>query len=62
MDSKLTNVLSSIQALNAGQRSDAVNKLYAFINAVEAQRGKEITNDQANYLVSEAQNIIDLIQ
>jgi len=61
LDSKLESALDSLEALNAGQRNDAINKLYAIINAVEAQRGNKITDEQADYLVSEAQRIIDLI-
>ena len=62
LDAKLANVLASLEAFNAEQRNDSINKLYAFINEVEAQRGNKITNEQADYLVSETQRIIDLIQ
>ena len=62
LDAKLANVLASLEAFNAEQRNDSINKLYAFINEVEAQRGNKITNEQADYLVSETQRIIDLIE
>ena len=35
----------------------ACNSLAAFINAVEAQRGKKITNAQADQLIGSAQQI-----
>jgi len=62
LDAKLDVVLKSLEALNADQRNDAINKLYAFINEVEAQRGNKITDEQADYVISEAQRIIDLIK
>ena len=37
----------------------AINQLNAFVNQVEAQRGKKLTEGQADYLVAEAQTIID---
>ncbi|MCW4034052.1 MAG: right-handed parallel beta-helix repeat-containing protein [Candidatus Bathyarchaeota archaeon] len=55
---KLEHALSFLEA---NRTHNAVNKLNAFINQVEAQRGKKITNEQADYLVSEAQKIINLI-
>lgn len=61
-DAKLDAALGSLEALNADQRNDSINKLYAFINAVEAQRGNKITNEQADYLIAEVQRIIDLIE
>ena len=62
LDAKLEATLAALEALNAEQRNDAVNKLSAFINEVEAQRGKKITQEHADYLASEAQRIIDLIK
>jgi len=61
LDAKLTAVLHALEALNADQRNDAINKLNAFINEVEAQRGKKLTNEQADYLIAATQEIIDLI-
>jgi len=40
----------------------AIRKLTAFINRVEALRNKTLTNEQADYLKTEAQRIIDLIE
>lgn len=62
LDAKLTAALEALEALNAGQRNDAVNKLNAFINEVEAQQGKKLTSEQADYLIAEVQAIIDGIQ
>ncbi len=56
--SKLENAIDSIQK---GQANAAVNKLEAYINQVEAQRGKKITNEQADELIAAAQQIIDLL-
>jgi PKD repeat protein len=53
--SKLENALKSI--LN--DRPSAEGQLGAFINEIEAQRGKELTEAQADYLIAAAQNIID---
>jgi len=61
LDAKLEATLGALEALNAEQRSDAVNKLNAFINEVEAQRGKKLTDEQADYLAVDAQKIVDLI-
>jgi hypothetical protein len=52
LDTKLQNALAALQAANAGQRQDATNKLLALMNAVEAQRGKELTTAQADELVA----------
>ena len=62
LDAKLEASLDALDALNSEQRNDAVNKLCAFMNAVEAQRGNKLTEEQADYLIAEAQRIIDLIQ
>ncbi len=53
---KLMNVLQSI---GYGWIDDAINQLNAFINQVEGQRGNKLTDEQADYLVSAAQAIID---
>ncbi|MHA2142931.1 MAG: LamG domain-containing protein [Candidatus Thorarchaeota archaeon] len=62
LDSKIQNVQAALDAANAGNREDAINKLEAFINAVEAQRGNALTDEQANMLVEEALRIIELIE
>ena len=58
LDAKLQNVKDALEAANAGKRQDAINKLEAFINAVEAQRDKELTNEEADLLIPMTNNII----
>ena len=62
LDQKLDNALDAWLAENAEQRSDAVNKMLAFINAVEAQRAKKITNADADMLIRRANEIIRALQ
>ena len=59
LDSKLESVLNALDDINANNDISGVNSLEAFINAVEAQRGKKITDDQADKLTADAQAIID---
>ena len=61
LDAKLDSALSAIDDLNQNNDVAAINSLNAFINAVEAQRGKAITEDEADTLIDEAQAIIDLL-
>ena len=61
LDSKLQNAMEAYQAANAGNRQDVVNRLIAFINAVEAQRGKELTSAQADQLIAEANRILSVL-
>jgi hypothetical protein len=61
LDSKLQNVLDALSAANAGQRQDVTNKLGAFINSVEAQRGKELANAQADALEALAKRILTVL-
>lgn len=58
LDTKLQNAIASLNAANAAQRADAINKLYAFINAVQAQSGNKITVAEANQLIAAANRII----
>ncbi|MCK5560220.1 MAG: hypothetical protein KAJ51_06485, partial [Thermoplasmata archaeon] len=53
--SKLENAQKS---LDKGQDNAAVNQLNAFINEVEAQRGKKLTDAQADELIAAAQSIM----
>ena len=55
-------LVAAINALNKGHEKPAINTLNAFINMVNAQRGKTITNAQANYWIAEAQKIIASIK
>jgi len=61
LDAKLQNALAALDAANAGLRQDAINKMQAFINSVEAQRGNALTDDQADSLVDIANAIILLL-
>lgn len=62
LDAKLSAALDAFESVNADKRNDALNKLCAFINEVEAQRGKKITEEQADQLTFETQEIIDLLE
>jgi hypothetical protein len=57
--SKLENAIDS---LGKGQTKAALNKLEAFINEVEAQRGKKIPQSDADALIAAAQYIIAVIE
>ncbi len=58
LSSKLEN---AIKSMDNGQYNAAANQLNAFINQVEAQRGKKLTEEQADALIAAAQWIIDNI-
>ena len=58
LTSKLDN---TIHQLNKGNDRAASHKLTAFTNQVEALQDRKLTPEQADYLISEAQRIIDLI-
>jgi hypothetical protein len=47
--------------LARGQDKGAVGKLNAFINSVEAQRGKKISEADADALIQTVQEIINAI-
>ncbi len=51
----------AIHMLDLGKEDGAIRKLTAFINRVEVLREKKLTNEQADYLATEAQRVIDLI-
>jgi len=61
LDAKLQNALDALVAKNAGQRQDAINKMQAFVNAVEAQRGDKIPVEAADELIAVANYIISLL-
>ena len=58
---KLDTALRALDDLNENNDVVAINALGAFINAVDAQRGKQVTNGQADTLIADAQYIIDLL-
>jgi parallel beta-helix repeat protein len=55
---KLDNALHQI---NKENEDVSINMLNAFINEVKAQQNKALTNEQANYLIAQAQKIITQI-
>ncbi len=61
LDTKLQNAQAALVAANAGQRQDAQNKILAFISAVEAQRGKQLTSAQADSLIAGAIRILAVL-
>ena len=61
-ENSLTSKLEeAILLLNKGNENGAIHKLMDFINQVEALRDEKLTNEQADYLIAEAQRIINLI-
>ncbi|HLE48870.1 MAG TPA: hypothetical protein VI819_02445 [Patescibacteria group bacterium] len=59
LDQKLETAQSALGDVNENNDQAAINSLQAFINAVEAQSGNKITNEQADALVQKAQVIIN---
>ena len=51
-------LMAAIIVLNKGQEKAAINLLNSFINMVNAQRDKSLTDAQANLWIAEAQKII----
>lgn len=58
---KVDTAVKKLADKNVKNNVAAVNALQAFINAVNAQRGKKITHEQADSLVAAAQRIIGLV-
>jgi hypothetical protein len=61
LDSKLQNALDALNDARGGNNASAINKLNAFINSVNAQRGNGLTNQEADYLINLANQIIAAI-
>jgi hypothetical protein len=61
LDAKLQTVLHALEDANQNNNVAAVSLLQAFINAVEAQRGKELTSEQADALITLALEIISVL-
>ena len=57
LDSKLDAALDALVDANFNNDGAACNSLAAFINAVQAQRGKKITSAQADQLIASARQI-----
>ena len=53
---------NAIKSLEKGNYEAALGKLNAFINECEAQRGKKLTEEQADYLIEQAEAIIEKIE
>ncbi len=59
--SLLVKVDDAIRSLNKGNKQAAIGQLQAFINEVQAQRGKKITLQTADFLIAYARNVIATI-
>ena len=59
LDAKLYSSMNALDDTNENNDGSAINSLYEFINAVDAQRGKNLSETEANNLISAAQTIID---
>jgi len=59
LDSKLDVALNALDDVNQHNDQAAINSLEAFINHVEAQRGNQISDADADLLISRTQAIID---
>jgi hypothetical protein len=61
LDAKLSSALGALDDVNTNNDAAAINTIEAFINAVEAQRGKEISEPDADGLIQAAVNIINML-
>jgi hypothetical protein len=61
LDSKLQNALDALNDARGGNNASTINKLNAFINSVNAQRGNGLTDQEADYLINLANRIIAAI-
>ena len=61
LNSKLENALDAYVPGALGSAKTVVNKLNGYINAVNAQRGKKLTNEDADYLIEEAEYVQVLV-
>ena len=63
IETELISVLNAaIKQIEERNDKTALNQLNAFINKVEAQRGKKIIEEQADILVGLAQSLIEVIE
>ena len=62
LTAKLNNADKVLADSNPNNDQAAVNKLEAFINQLNALRGKKITDDDADTLIAVAEQIIDFLQ
>ncbi|GAG09973.1 unnamed protein product, partial [marine sediment metagenome] len=61
-DSLNAKLANAAKKLEDSKITPAINALNAFINAVEAQQGKKITQADAEALITAAQEIILVIE
>lgn len=59
LTAKVENALSALQDDNADNDVSAANRLGAFKNQVEAQRGKQLTDAEADAFIAAANEILD---
>jgi len=59
LDAKLESAISALEDANTSNNQAAIQSLEAFINAVEAQRGNKISNEDADALIAAAVLIIN---
>jgi hypothetical protein len=58
LDAKLDNAIAALDDSRRGDNPSAANTLSSFVNEVEAQRGRKLTNGQADQLADSANCII----
>ena len=61
LDAKLTGALEALDDSNVKNDGAALNALQAVLNSVEAQRGKKISDEDADAIVAATQAAIDAI-
>ncbi|RDH93050.1 MAG: hypothetical protein DIZ79_01725 [endosymbiont of Lamellibrachia luymesi] len=59
LDAKLDAAITALDDVNSDNDVSAVNRLYALISAIEAQRGKKITDTDADLLIAATNAVIE---
>ncbi|MBA1445161.1 MAG: LamG domain-containing protein [Chromatiales bacterium] len=59
LDAKLDSAIGALDDVNTDNDVSAVNRLYALISAIEAQRGKKITDTDADLLIAATHAVIE---
>ena len=62
LDSKLSSALSALDDVNLNNDAVALHALRAFMNQVDAQRGKKIDHEEADRLISQVELILESLQ
>ncbi|MDP2983891.1 MAG: FlgD immunoglobulin-like domain containing protein [Candidatus Latescibacter sp.] len=57
----ISKLNESVKAINKGNSNSAINQLEAFINQVEALRGKKLSTDQANEYIGTIRKVINVL-